>query len=87
MKNQCTLHLYAYLLKKKSDFYLSISIIFRTICMTTGRMVLCAAEKPPGPAKPILDWPTVNKQMPWSVIILLGGGFALADACKVCVCL
>lgn len=40
------------------------------------------AEKPPGPAPPILDWPTVNKQMPWSVIILLGGGFALADACK-----
>lgn len=41
-----------------------------------------SAEKPPGPAPPILDWPTVNKQMPWSVIILLGGGFALADACK-----
>lgn len=31
----------------------------------------------------LLDWQTVNKQMPWGVIILLGGGFALADACKV----
>jgi sodium-dependent dicarboxylate transporter 2/3/5 len=40
------------------------------------------ATKPPGLAPPILDWPTANKQMPWSVIILLGGGFALADACK-----
>ncbi|ESN92181.1 hypothetical protein HELRODRAFT_186154 [Helobdella robusta] len=36
----------------------------------------------PGLAPPILDWPTANKQMPWSVILLLGGGFALADACK-----
>jgi len=31
----------------------------------------------------LLDWQTVNKKMPWGVIILLGGGFALADACKV----
>lgn len=46
-------------------------------------VVIVLDEKPPGPAPPILDWPTVNKQMPWSVIILLGGGFALADACKV----
>uniref|UniRef100_A0A8C5MTP5 Solute carrier family 13 member 2 n=1 Tax=Leptobrachium leishanense TaxID=445787 RepID=A0A8C5MTP5_9ANUR len=27
---------------------------------------------------PLLDWPTVNQKMPWSIIILLGGGFALA---------
>lgn len=35
------------------------------------------------PTECLLDWKTVNKQMPWGVIILLGGGFALADACKV----
>lgn len=44
--------------------------------------IVASATKAPGLAPPILDWPTANKQMPWSVILLLGGGFALADACK-----
>ncbi|XP_066492553.1 solute carrier family 13 member 2 [Tiliqua scincoides] len=26
----------------------------------------------------LLDWQTVNKKMPWNIVILLGGGFALA---------
>ncbi|XP_028564162.2 solute carrier family 13 member 2 [Podarcis muralis] len=26
----------------------------------------------------LLDWPTVNQKMPWNIVILLGGGFALA---------
>jgi len=31
----------------------------------------------------LLDWPTVHKNMQWSVVLLLGGGLALAHACKV----
>ncbi|OWF38805.1 solute carrier family 13 member 5-like [Mizuhopecten yessoensis] len=31
---------------------------------------------------PLLDWETVNRKLAWGVIILMGGGFALADACS-----
>ena len=37
----------------------------------------------PAPAPPILDWKTVQKKLAWDVIIILGGGFALAEACQV----
>ncbi|KAK2168728.1 hypothetical protein NP493_1219g00000 [Ridgeia piscesae] len=33
-------------------------------------------------APALLDWATVNRKMAWNVILLMGGGFALADACK-----
>ena len=36
----------------------------------------------PKPATSILDWKTVQKTLAWDVIILLGAGFALADACQ-----
>ena len=36
----------------------------------------------PKPASPILDWKTCQKTLAWDVIILLGAGFALADACQ-----
>lgn len=32
---------------------------------------------------PILKWDTTVSKLPWGIIILLGGGFALADASSV----
>jgi len=44
----------------------------------------CTSDpNPPGPAPSLLDWKTVHRDMQWGVILLLGGGFAIADACKV----
>ena len=37
----------------------------------------------PSPYTPLLEWGAVQAALPWSVILLLGGGFALADACRV----
>ncbi|XP_070699404.1 Na(+)/citrate cotransporter-like [Pempheris klunzingeri] len=31
-----------------------------------------------GPAPPLLTWQVTQKQMPWNIVLLLGGGFALA---------
>ncbi|KAM3868632.1 Na(+)/citrate cotransporter-like [Diretmus argenteus] len=32
----------------------------------------------PGPAPPLLTWQVTQKKMPWNIVLLLGGGFALA---------
>lgn len=33
--------------------------------------------------KPLLNWDVVHERMPWNIILLLGGGFALAKASEV----
>ncbi|XP_022093209.1 solute carrier family 13 member 5-like [Acanthaster planci] len=35
-----------------------------------------------GPRTPLLTWSIVQKKLPWNVVLLLGGGFALADGCR-----
>ena len=31
----------------------------------------------------MLNWQVIHKKMPWSLVLLLGGGFAIAKACTV----
>jgi hypothetical protein len=35
------------------------------------------SEKSPS----LVNWEMIEKKLPWGVILLLGGGFALSDAC------
>jgi len=46
-----------------------------------------------GPTPALLTWTVAQKKMPWSIILLLGGGFALAKGSevqhmlfKICLC-
>ena len=39
-----------------------------------------APRASPAVSRPLLEWEMVQKTLPWDVILLLGGGFALADA-------
>ena len=34
-------------------------------------------------APSLLNWQVIHEKMPWSLVLLLGGGFALAKACTV----
>ncbi|XP_078142701.1 solute carrier family 13 member 5a isoform X2 [Centroberyx gerrardi] len=36
-----------------------------------------------GPAPPLLTWQVTQKKMPWNIVLLLGGGFALAKGSEV----
>lgn len=41
------------------------------------------SSNPPTSSPSILNWKLVEKKLPWGVIILFGGGFALAEGCSV----
>ncbi|CAL8362468.1 unnamed protein product [Merluccius merluccius] len=40
-------------------------------------------DEPAGPTPPLLTWKVAQKKMPWNIVLLLGGGFALAKGSEV----
>lgn len=44
--------------------------------------VFCHAKDEKPSYTPLLDWKSVSQKLPWGVIVLLGGGFAIADVSK-----
>ena len=54
--------------------------VTKIIFLSDGDDKLKKAEKS---FVPLLDWDIVHKKMAWGVLLLMGGGFALADACSV----
>ncbi|XP_064650284.1 Na(+)/citrate cotransporter-like isoform X2 [Lineus longissimus] len=43
----------------------------------------CWGGGPRAPVPALLSWETITHKLPWNIVLLLGGGFALADASQV----
>ncbi|XP_025091733.1 solute carrier family 13 member 5-like isoform X2 [Pomacea canaliculata] len=47
-----------------------------------GRYDINNSENTGGLVPPLLSWPVMHSKFPWSLMLLLGGGFALSDGCR-----
>uniref|UniRef100_A0A7M4EMP3 Solute carrier family 13 member 5 n=1 Tax=Crocodylus porosus TaxID=8502 RepID=A0A7M4EMP3_CROPO len=75
-----------YLFNRKSEFVTDATVaIF--VCSSPNRIVLLfvstSAMKEPFLPAPLLEWKVVQRRLPWSIVLLLGGGFALARGSEV----
>lgn len=64
----------------KNGFCFNSMIAIRDPVLTNRRCYRHTVNKPP---PGLLQFKTMSKRFPWHLIVLLGSGFALAEACKV----
>lgn len=60
--------------------------VYIWVCTTTAdckHIVCIAPHQTVGPTPPLLTWQVVQKKLPWGIVLLLGGGFALAKGSEV----
>ena len=50
------------------------------VAMTMGLLLFVLPSGGARGLDPVLDWKLVNRKMPWGILLLFGGGLALADA-------
>ncbi|XP_041750646.2 solute carrier family 13 member 5 isoform X2 [Coregonus clupeaformis] len=50
----------------------------RYLCFWRTQSFDTEPQPPRGPARALLTWQVTQRKMPWSIVLLLGGGFALA---------
>jgi solute carrier family 13 (sodium-dependent dicarboxylate transporter), member 2/3/5 len=48
--------------------------------MALAMFVVRGRRQAQGEPEPLIDWDTVQRRVPWGVLLLFGGGFAMADA-------
>ncbi|XP_059562848.1 Na(+)/dicarboxylate cotransporter 3 isoform X3 [Myotis daubentonii] len=69
-----------------SDAVTGVSIVTILFFFPSKRPSLqwwCDFKAPNTETKPLLTWKRAEETIPWSIILLLGGGFAMAKACEV----
>uniref|UniRef100_A0A4W5NI07 Solute carrier family 13 member 5a n=1 Tax=Hucho hucho TaxID=62062 RepID=A0A4W5NI07_9TELE len=55
----------------------------RYLCFWRTQRFDTEPQPPRGPAPALLTWQVTQRKMPWSIVLLLGGGFALAKGSEV----
>ncbi|XP_066962442.1 Na(+)/citrate cotransporter-like isoform X2 [Macrobrachium rosenbergii] len=64
----------------------AVLMVFLLFCIPKSFKKALETDEDPSQQKPLetcLSWEVVNKQIPWGIVLLLGGGLAVAEGAKV----